>query len=94
MIDELNAAARIVAIVIDALVQISRAPPNSRAASDALDYLTDQVEEYRRAWHSSPTYEPTETYLVALMRVTSGPITCERLLESDCQIESALVLES
>lgn len=94
MIDELNAAARIVAIVIDALLQISRAPPNSRAASDALDYLTDQVEAYRRAWHSSSTYKPTETYLVALMEAASGPPTHERLLESDCQIESALVLES
>jgi hypothetical protein len=94
MIDELNAAARIVAIVIDALAQIARATPNSRAASDALDYLTDQVEAYRRTWHSSSTYKPTETYLAALMEAASGPITCERLLESDCQIESALVLES
>ncbi len=94
MIDELNAAARIVAIVIDALVQISRAPPNSRAASDALDYLTDQVEAYRRAWHSSSTYKPTETYLVALMEAASGPTTREKLLESGSQIESTLILDS
>ena len=94
MIDELNAAARIVAIVIDALVQIARSPPNSRAASDALDYLTDQVEAYRRAWHSSPIYKPTETYLVALMEAASGPSTRQKLLESDCRIESALVLDS
>ncbi|MBI2735899.1 MAG: hypothetical protein HYX38_05010 [Rhodospirillales bacterium] len=94
MIDELNAAARIVAIVIDALAQIARSPPNSRAASDALDYLTDQVEAYRRAWHSSPTYKPTETYLVALMEAASGPTTCEKLLESDCRLESAHVLDS
>jgi hypothetical protein len=94
MIDDLNAAARIVAIVIDALAQISRAPPKSRAASDALDYLTDQVEAYRRAWHSSSIYKPTEAYLVALMEAASGPISGEKLLESDCRIESALVLDS
>ena len=94
MIDELNAAARIVAIVIDALVQISGAPPNSRAASDAIDYLTDQVEAYRRAWHSSSTYKPTETYLVALMEAAPGATTREKLLESGSQIESALILDS
>ena len=94
MIDELNAAARIVAIVIDALAQIARSPPNSRAASDALDYLTDQVEAYRRAWHSSPTYKPTETYLVALMEAASGPSTREKLLESSSRLESALLLDS
>lgn len=89
MTDELNAAARIIAIVADSLAGLQLAPPNSRAASDRLDYLVVQVDAYRRAWSSSRFYPATEAYVVALMEAAAGASISHDLPESGLQKESA-----
>lgn len=82
MTDELNAAARIVAIVVDSLIALRRAPPNSRAASDGLDYLANQIEAYKRAWGTTPSYPATETYILALVSTAAEAPNPPELLES------------
>lgn len=85
MTDELNAAARIVAIVVDSLVEIRGAPPNSRSASDRLDYLLEQVQGYRRRWASATTFDMTDAYIVGLIEAAAGQPNGSNLLESGSQ---------
>jgi hypothetical protein len=85
MTDELNAAARIVAIVVDSLVEIRRAPPNGRAASDRLDYLLNQVQAYRRKWGTAATFAATDTYVVTLIEAAARAPNGDHLLESSSQ---------
>jgi len=91
MIDELNAAARIVAIVVDSLTVLCHAPPNSRVSSDALDYLASQVDAYKRLWGTSPLFPATEAYMLALMQAASEAAIPNNLLESGLRKESALL---
>ncbi|MCA0248271.1 MAG: hypothetical protein LCH93_16785 [Proteobacteria bacterium] len=92
MNDQLNAAARIVAIVADSLTALSQAPPNSRASSDGLDYLAGQIEAYKRAWGSARTFPATEAYILALMQAATEASKPNDLLESGSRKESALPL--
>ena len=91
MSDELNAAARIVAIVVDSLVDIRRAPPGGRAASDALDYLDSQLQRHRQRWARSPLLPATETYILSLLEAAALPAIPNELLESGSRKESALL---
>lgn len=92
MIKELNAAARIVAIVVDSLTELCQAPPNSRASSDGLDYLASQIEAYKRAWGGTATFPATEAYILALMQAASEAAIPNNLPESGSRKESALPL--
>jgi hypothetical protein len=92
MIQELNAAARIIAIVVDSLTELCQAPPNSRASSDGLDYLTSQIEAYKRTWGGSATFPATEAYILVLMQAASEGAIPSNLQESGSRKESALLL--
>lgn len=92
MIHELNAAARIVAIVVDSLTALCQAPPNSRASSDGLDYLASQVDAYKRTWGSAATFPATEAYILVLIQAASQAANPSNLQESGSRQESALPL--